>query len=76
MPPKRTSVSVAHWYWWNDTEWVAYSAAQNEDLERGRFVSDSLFTSTIHQLTHNFQIYRVEKKKLMLIVMKATKKKD
>jgi hypothetical protein len=70
MPPKRTSVSVAHWYWWNDTEWVAYSAAQNEDLERGRFVSDSFSLATINT---SHKRHRVEKKKLMLIV--RTKKK-
>jgi len=38
MPPKRAPVKAVQWFWWNDNEWVAYSAEQNEALERGRAV--------------------------------------
>jgi hypothetical protein len=39
MPPKRVSVKVAQWFWWNDSEWVPYTAEQNESLEQNRAVS-------------------------------------
>jgi hypothetical protein len=39
MPPKRVSVKVAQWLWWNDSEWVPYTAEQNESLEQNRAVS-------------------------------------
>jgi hypothetical protein len=51
MPPKRSSVKVAQWFWWNDSEWIPYTADQNEALEQNRAVS-LISPSSSSSLTH------------------------